>query len=120
LSVNLLHEKRYSISVQTCLNCGGAWFESGELSKIDKIVEPTMLEIHHLPSEEEQLKALFCPSCENSPLMQKADHPRDEHVIIDYCPVCKGIWLDGGELEAIQQENFLKSIGRLFKGLIGI
>ena len=120
LIVDVHHEKKYSITIHRCSNCGGAWFASGELAKIEKIIEPTLLEFYDLPSEEEQLKALFCPSCENSPLMQKEDHPRDENVIIDFCPVCKGIWLDRGELEAIQKENWLKSLSRIFKGLIGV
>lgn len=120
LTIDIIKEKRFLIAVNNCGSCGGAWFASGELAKIEKIVEPTLLEFPDLLPEEEQLKALFCPSCENSPLMKKEDHPRDERVVIDYCPVCKGVWLDRGELEAIQKENWLISLNRIFKALIGM
>ena len=49
--------------------------------------------------------------------MKKADHPRDENVILDYCESCSGIWLDGGELTAIQKETWLTSLFNLFKKL---
>lgn len=37
-------------------------------------------------------------------------------VVIDRCPTCKGVWLDGGELEQLlkdasqEQKGFLKSL----------
>lgn len=107
------------VDVDKCPNCKGMWFEVGELSKLDKIVEPKIIEFRKIPKEKYQLKALFCPSCADHPLMQKADHPRDSKVIIDYCEQCKGIWLDKGELEAIQQESWIITMGRLGKWIIG-
>ncbi len=42
-----------------------------------------------------------CPRCSTTLLMS------DKHgVEIDYCPSCRGIWLDRGELEKIIEREF--------------
>lgn len=107
------------IEVDTCNNCAGIWFDKGELSKVDKIVEPVAIEFRHIPSTKEQMEPLYCPVCETKNLMQKASHPRDEKVILDYCPDCKGIWLDKGELEAIQKETWTKTVSKIYNWLKG-
>lgn len=38
-----------------------------------------------------------CPVCENSALQMS----ERQGVEIDYCPKCRGIWLDRGELDKI-------------------
>ena len=119
LTVSPLSEGKISIKVDKCPGCGGIWFDEGELSRIDKIIEPTYIEIRKIPRKSEQLEALYCPSCSHHPRLEKAEHPRDVKVILDYCESCKGIWLDKGELEAIQKENWFIAIGRLFKWLMG-
>jgi Zn-finger nucleic acid-binding protein len=40
-----------------------------------------------------------CPACKN--VMIILEH---EQVEIDYCPACRGIWLDSGELELLLDE----------------
>ena len=112
-------EYNSSIEVDICPTYNGIWFDKDELSKIDQIIEPTFFEIRKIPSKKEQNIPLNCPSCNNLQLMRKSDHPRDKHVIIDFCPSCKGIWLDKGELEAIQKENWTITTGRILKWLFG-
>ena len=119
LSIEQLNELRVYFEIDTCKNCCGIWFDKGELSKIEKVIEPTFIEIKRIPEESEQLEVLYCPSCSNHPRLEKAEHPRDRKVIFDYCPLCNGIWLDKGELEAIQKENWIITIGKIFKWLIG-
>ena len=119
LKVNTVTDVKLSFEADTCPNCGGIWFDKNELFKIDKIIEPTFLEIRKIPKKSEQLATLYCPSCSDHPRLEKAEHPRDSKVIFDYCETCKGIWLDKGELEAIQKENWIISIGKIFKWLMG-
>jgi Zn-finger nucleic acid-binding protein len=38
-----------------------------------------------------------CPHCESSQLAMSSR----EGVEIDYCPTCRGVWLDRGELDKI-------------------
>lgn len=118
LTTTLLSEVNTVIELDTCDHCGGIWFDKGELARIDKIVEPQFIEIRKIPRKKDQLEALFCPSCEDHPMLEKAEHPRDKKVILDYCNACKGIWLDKGELEAIQKENWLITVGNIFNWLI--
>lgn len=115
----IIRDVKVSLEVDKCTSCGGIWFDKGELAKIDKLVEPTLYEIRTIPNKKEQLKALYCPSCGNHPLMEKAEHSRDNKVLMDYCPQCKGIWLDKNELEAIQRENLIITIGKILSWLFG-
>ena len=119
LSYETIKDLKITFEVDVCHNCGGMWFDQGELARIDKIIQPTLVEIRKIPRESVQLKALYCPSCNDHPLMEKAEHPRDSKVIFDFCPECKGVWLDKGELEAIQKESWLITMGKIFKWLMG-
>lgn len=38
-----------------------------------------------------------CPTCTNTPLVMS----ERQGVEIDYCPACRGIWLDRGELDKL-------------------
>ena len=46
-----------------------------------------------------------CPACKNPMIILEL-----HQVEIDFCDVCEGIWLDGGELEMLlsQAESFIK------------
>ena len=54
---------------------------------------------------------MICPVCNESMIVLELNE-----IEIDYCPSCKGIWLDGGELELlIEDENERKRIMSSFK-----
>lgn len=46
-----------------------------------------------------------CPRCQNVDLLMsdRAD------VEIDYCPTCRGVWLDRGELDKIIERSFVQT-----------
>jgi uncharacterized protein len=117
LHLETIKDLKYTIEVDTCSGCSGIWFDKGELAKLDKIVEPTLIEIRKIPPKKDQHEKLHCPSC--SRIMLKSDHPRDSKVIMDFCPVCQGIWLDRGELDAIQKENWLNTTVYIFRWMMG-
>ena len=50
-----------------------------------------------------------CPACKNSMVILELNQ-----VEIDYCSSCKGIWLDGGELELIVSSSDQKDISKSF------
>lgn len=106
-------ERSGEIEIDICNHCKGTWYDQGELTDLEKLVKPVFVEIRKIPTEYDQLTALTCPKCKM--IMQKAEHPRDENVILDYCEKCSGIWLDGGELTAIQKESWLMTIFNLLK-----
>ncbi len=51
-------------------------------------------------SEAKQKQSINCPRCA-APLVEE----ELDHVKIDRCPSCQGVWLDAGELEQLQQVN---------------
>ncbi len=109
---------KYFLNIDYCISCGGIWLDNEELTRLEKTIDPVFFEVRHLPDKKLQMETLKCPSCDNSPVLQKAQHERDKHVIIDHCLVCKGVWLDTGEIEAIRQENWILITGKFFKWLL--
>jgi len=107
-------ERHNEIIVDKCPSCQGIWFDKDELKPLENISEPVLVEWRKIPSEYDQLTALNCPFCPGHPMMNKEEHHRDEKVIFDYCKTCEGIWLDGGELEAIQKESWFAALINLF------
>lgn len=114
LQTQTIKELHQTIEVDSCLNCGGTWLDKDEISPLESVIEPVLLERRKIDSQIDQLIGLYCPSCSDHPLMEKTTHRRDTKVIIDYCATCEGIWLDKGEIQAIQQENWWTSIFNLF------
>ncbi len=43
-----------------------------------------------------------CPRCENADLLMA----ERAGVEIDYCPTCRGVWLDRGELDKIIERSY--------------
>ena len=73
------------------------------MERATEIIEVVAVEVRHIPGRKQQLVSLNCPGC--SVEMEKKRNTRDPKVVVDACPECKGTWLDGGELEAIQREG---------------
>ena len=110
-----IKEPSGEIEIDICSHCNGTWYDQGELNDLEKLVKPVFVEVRKIPNEYDQLTALSCPKCKV--VMKKAEHPRDVNVILDYCEGCSGIWLDRGELTAIQKESWFSTIYNLFKKL---
>jgi len=106
----IINERGGKIEVDQCSTCHGIWFDKGELVELEKVVEPVFMEFRKIPKEYDQLTGLWCPHCSPQQMMNKERHDRDKQVIIDKCPRCEGVWLDGGELEAIQKENWVSAL----------
>ena len=108
--------KNKTVEIDQCPTCEGSWYDFNKLEQVETTIEPVLVERRQLPSEYEQLEALFCPKCKSTDKpMEKHEHVRDKHVIFDFCTGCGGVWLDGGELRAIHQENFGKAVIELFR-----
>ncbi len=108
-------EVNTTIELDQCEQCGGTWFDPGEIAPFQKIIEPVLWEVRDIPSKQEQFKNLYCPRCGSEKAMEKIPHPRDSNVIMDQCFDCGGIWLDHGEMTAIQKENWFLVLRSLFR-----
>lgn len=45
-------------------------------------------------------KGILCPSCQVPLVMSER-----QNIEIDYCPTCRGVWLDRGELDKIIERS---------------
>ena len=48
----------------------------------------------------EQVSAMLCPTDKTALVMSER-----QGIEIDYCPTCRGVWLDRGELDKILERN---------------
>ncbi len=103
----------------SCSNCGGFWISNQELKEIEMASEASLIEIRRIPDHEAQMKPMQCPQCEGGITMEKIASFRDREVVMDVCPKCARIWLDGGEMDAIKEDslaaNFTQLMARLRK-----
>ena len=89
------------IELDWCPECGGLWFDSGEMELLarkttDDPGEGGLCLTEPARTDEERLK---CPLCRKKMDKRLLGHPNP--VIADACPNCDGLWLDKGELEQV-------------------
>lgn len=108
-----------SIEALRCPECTGHWVQIDALHALEQVVDVRLIEWHRLPGEETQGKILFCPRCPGQKAMDKVVSRRDQRVVMDHCLACDGVWLDYGELEAIQQKNLFAALADVFSFIRG-
>ena len=87
------------VVLDVCPQCGGAWFDKGDLDRLDESIWVNVEE-QAFDAVEGDHKEAVCPKCRVS---LRPVSPIDEKtLIVDRCPSCDGFWLDGGELAAVQ------------------
>jgi Zn-finger nucleic acid-binding protein len=91
--------------VEKCPVCAGMFVRHGLLNRI---AESTVgdLEFSTVDGDtfqhEDDRGETACPN--DSSLMRKVDFNVDTSIILDYCGRCEGFWLDGDELDRINEE----------------
>lgn len=94
------------IRVDHCPECGGIWFDRGELER----AIPEAVEHLHPPDEAPPVDRL-CPKCVE-PLV-RFQYPQT-YVQVDMCTKCRGLWLDVREYREIRAvRGHLRKTGRL-------
>jgi Zn-finger nucleic acid-binding protein len=103
-------EYEANIEVEKCPQCGGIWLDHRELERIQVSGEHDYRrEINRFPSIVEQAYAMAlakskpptpCPRCSQD--MERREHAGCSQVLVDVCPKCRGVWLDEGELRALE------------------
>lgn len=99
------------IQIETCDVCKGEWLDRGELKNIIDVREKRFTpEEKRAVAESTTIKGvelarhdkdLLCPKCDG--VTDPVNYGGDTGIIIERCTQCGGIWVDGGELEKIQQ-----------------
>ena len=96
------------ITVDVCKGgCGGIWFDSFELRKVDEPLESAgevLLDIERNKGITiDYSKRRRCPKCDDI-IMMRHFYSVKKQVAVDECPSCGGYWLDVGELAMIRKE----------------
>lgn len=118
----LLSREIGGVVVDQCENCHGIWLELGEL--------PAVIAFHRqqkkpddLPEDESapvyDAISAPCPHCGGEGNMTRLTNLEDASLIMDSCPVCYGIWLDGGELQKLTGQGSGSSIRNFLRNLFG-
>ena len=107
-----LNEIEYerAVKVDQCNICHGMWMDQWELKAIQtnkgKNYEaelakmPDLVNQSYLQALEKDRPLLNCPKC--STQMDRREHGYCSQFMIDVCHDCQGIWLDNGEIQALE------------------
>lgn len=98
------------IQIETCDACQGEWLDAGELKHIVQARETRFDEQERRAVAaavkitgvdiEQADRDLVCPKCGGR--TDALNYGGDTGIVIDKCPGCGGVWLDGGEMKKIQ------------------
>lgn len=97
------------IEIDSCGKCGGIFLDAGELEKIQETVERDYKNARPADDVSEAIEAarnsqrgpISCPKCAGEMLARP--YGMGSPIVIDVCEAGCGIWLDKGELEALEQ-----------------
>jgi Zn-finger nucleic acid-binding protein len=107
-----LNQQKYEadITVEACPACQGVWLDHGELERIQESSERDYSsELQRVPDSVTQAYAMArakgaavrdCPSCGRE--LDRAEYSYCSQILIDVCRHCRGVWLDRGELQALE------------------
>ena len=98
--------KKDRISYDMCEKCGSLWLDAGELDKMAFQVKGDIEYCEHDKDAEPETKVMKCPRCDNFDL-EKVRFLESDDIFLHTCRSCGGFWLDGGELNLID-ENLAK------------
>lgn len=101
------------VEVEQCVDCHGVWLDLGELPLLRRAANTTYSDATTDTPIYDTLTAP-CPRCGGEGHMTRVHDLKRPDIIIDSCPICYGIWLDGGELDKLTQKN----VGLVLKDFI--
>jgi len=86
------------VVVDRCPDCYGTWYDGGELEQVlgDAFSYQALMGIVSM-----RLSEYICPCCKMSMRALVFKFQTGE-LVIDNCPVCRGFWLDSGELDSVR------------------
>ena len=64
--------------------------------------------VNYNPYNEWEKRVMKCPNCTSVDLLMT----ERKGIEIDYCPTCRGVWLDRGELDKFIQQAEQQNLGR--------
>jgi uncharacterized protein len=95
------------VAVDVCAGgCAGIWFDDFELAKLEREERSAGNALLQVPRDAavqvDVTARRSCPKCGVE--MMRRFESVERKVTVDECPTCAGMWLDAGELGAIEAE----------------
>jgi Zn-finger nucleic acid-binding protein len=92
-----------TVELNRCPTCKGHWFDDQELRKVKDMADTDLNWIDfELWKHPDRFQATpsdsLCPRCDKGMVAVEYD---DTGIEVDFCPTCKGVWLDRWEFEKI-------------------
>ena len=98
------------VLVDRCPSCDGVWLQRGELEAIQESLERDYskelrgIDVVGLAYERARLARrtdISCPNCGNP--LNAEEYAYCSQIMVERCGKCGGIWLDSGELKALER-----------------
>ena len=99
----LSEETLDNVKIHVCKKCNGIWLHKGELNKIAHPIEGDLEYCSTRRTEEDRISDCYCPQCHDVKL-KKVNFISYSEIVLEFCSKCQGLWLDRGELDAINSE----------------
>jgi uncharacterized protein len=110
----LLRSEQFGeVEVEQCPNCQGVWFDVGELRRVRQ-QRNTRYSLATEQSIRYDAITAPCPRCGGIGHMTRLNDLQRPDVVLESCPVCFGVWLDGGELDKLTE----RTLGLALKGFL--
>ncbi|HEX4631458.1 MAG TPA: zf-TFIIB domain-containing protein [Chthoniobacterales bacterium] len=94
--------KDAELSYDVCERCGSLWLDAGELDKMAFQVQGS-IEFCSEDPDQSARPSRNCPRCDDCQLVPVRFLGASD-IVLDHCRNCGGFWLDGGELNLVDQE----------------
>ncbi len=91
------------IAYDLCESCGSLWLDAGELDKMAFRVQGSIEASTQEPIAEPEIDLKPCPRCDNAHLYRVRFLDVTD-IVLRRCRSCSGFWLDGGQLDRLDQE----------------
>lgn len=103
-NTNLIPTNAAGIEVEICKDgCKGLWFDIKELKAFDEEHEFNIDSLISASGEISKKEIKSCPKCADE-VLAKRFYDINNHVQVEQCFNCSGIWLDAGELSLIRKQ----------------
>jgi hypothetical protein len=98
------------VMADACPRCGGMFLDRGEIEKVEEVREhdwsemmsrfPDLVAGAFEKARQMAREDIKCPKCGSG--MESREYAYCSQVMINKCTRCGGLWLDGGETEALE------------------
>lgn len=108
-------EYERAVMVDQCQTCDGMWLDRWELAAIqankgknysaELAKMPDLVNKSYMHSLDKDRPSMNCPKCAkdgSTVVMDRREHGYCSQIMVDACHDCQGIWLDKGEVKALE------------------